>query len=64
LSKLRDGDDNGQTSDFKLLSALFLLVDGELSRARLMSAEPPFFSKIDSLSTGGIDTPAACELSY
>lgn len=41
--QIRDDDVDGLTSAFKLLSALFLLVDGELSRTRLLSEHPPRF---------------------
>jgi len=74
IEQIRDGDDNGQTSDFKLLSALFLLVDGELSRARLMSAEPPFFRRLTALAqaalihrqlvNSAIDVDAFCEWAF
>lgn len=45
IEQIRDDDVDGSASEFKLLSALFLLVDGELSRTRLLSGAPP--------STGG-----------
>lgn len=54
IEQIRDDDDDGQASDFKLLSALFLLVDGELSRARLMPAEPPFFRRLTALSQAAL----------
>ena len=38
IEQIRDDDVDGQASGFKLLSALFVLVDGELSRTRLLSA--------------------------
>lgn len=47
---IRDDDVAGSASGFKLLSALFVLVDGELSRTRLFSAEPPFYRRLVSLS--------------
>jgi len=54
IEQTRDDDVDGDASDFKLLSALFLLVDGELSRARLMSAEPPFFRRLTALSQAAL----------
>jgi len=54
IEQTRDDDVDGQASDFKLLSALFLLVDGELSRARLMSAEPPFFRRFAAFSQAAL----------
>ena len=54
IEKIRDDDVDGQTSDFKLLSALFCLVDGELSRTRLLSAEPPFYRRLAALSQASL----------
>ncbi len=50
IKKLRDDDVEGPASSFKLLSALFLLVDGELSNTRLFSNEPPFYRRLAALS--------------
>ena len=50
IEQIRDDDIEGQASGFKLLSALFCLVDGELSRIRLFSVEPPFYRRLAALS--------------
>ena len=50
IEQIRDDDIDSSTSEFQLLSALFFLVDGELSRSRVMSAEPPFYRRLASLS--------------
>ena len=50
IEQMRDEDVDDSTSGFKLFSALFVLVDGELSRTRLMSSEPPFYRRLASLS--------------
>lgn len=50
IEHIRDDDVAGQMSNFKILSALFCLVDGELSRTRLFSAEPPFYRRLAALS--------------
>ncbi|HEY0829285.1 MAG TPA: hypothetical protein VGE40_14385, partial [Bacilli bacterium] len=50
IEQIRDDDVEGGSSGFKLLSALFVLVDGELSKTRLYSVEPPFFRRLASLS--------------
>ena len=50
IEKIRDDDVDGQASGFNLLSALFCLVDGELSRTRLLSSEPPFYRRLAALS--------------
>ena len=50
IKQIRDDDPDNKTSSFKLLSGLFFLVDGELSRTRLFSTEPPFYRRLASLS--------------
>ena len=50
IERIRDDDVHGQMSSFKLLSALFCLVDGELSRTRLFSAGPSFYRRLAALS--------------
>ena len=54
IEQIRDDNVDGQASGFKLLSALFLLVDGELSRTRLLSAEPPFYRRLAALSQAAL----------
>ncbi len=54
VKQIRDDDVNGQRSGFTLLSALFILVDGELSRTRLLSTEPPFYRRLASLSQAAL----------
>ena len=50
IQQIRDDDIDGTTSEFNLLSALFILVDGEIARTRLLSDEPPFYRRLASLS--------------
>ncbi|HHJ18761.1 MAG TPA: hypothetical protein ENJ84_02850 [Gammaproteobacteria bacterium] len=54
VKQIRDDDTEGSDQGLKLLSALFILVDGELSRTRLMSAEPPFYRRLASLSQAAL----------
>ena len=54
IEQIRDDDVDASTSEFKLFAALFVLVDGELSRMRLMSAEPPFYRRLASLSQAAL----------
>ncbi|MEW8051280.1 MAG: hypothetical protein AB2809_12975 [Candidatus Thiodiazotropha sp.] len=54
VEKIRDDDVDGSARGLKLLSALFILVDGELSRTRLMSTEPPFYRRLASLSQAAL----------
>lgn len=39
--QIRDDDIEGPTSSFKLFAALYVLVDGELARSRLLCSAPP-----------------------
>ena len=48
--QIRDDDIEGAASEFKLFAALFVLVDGEISRTRLLSTEPPFYRRLASLA--------------
>lgn len=50
IEQIRDDDIDGQMSGFKLLSALFCLVDGQLSKTRLLLAKPPFYRRLAALS--------------
>lgn len=54
IKLIRDDDCTGQGSGFKLLSALFALVDGELSRIRLFTKEPPFYRRLASLAQSAL----------
>ena len=54
IEQIRDDDIDGQASGFELLSALFCLVDGELSRTRLLSSEPPFYRRLAALSQAAL----------
>ena len=54
IEQIRDDDVDEQASGFKLLSALFCLVDGELSRTRLFSSEPPFYRRLAALSQAAL----------
>ena len=50
IEQIRDDDVDGQASSFELLSALFCLVYGELSRIQLFQKEPPFYRRLAALS--------------
>lgn len=50
VHRIRDEDVEDNANNFKLFSSLFILVDGELSRTRLMAGEPPFYRRLASLS--------------
>lgn len=50
VESIRDDDVSDKSSEFKLLAALFNLVDGEISRTRLFFSEPPFYRRLASLA--------------
>ncbi len=54
IVQIRDDDAYGAESRFKLLSILFTLADGELSRTRIFSEYPPFYRRLASLSQAAL----------
>lgn len=50
VKSIRDDDESDKSSEFRLLAALFNLVDGEIARTRLFSSEPPFYRRLASLA--------------
>ena len=54
IKNIRDEDVDGPKSEFKLFLALFVLVDGELSRTRLMSTKPPFYRRLASMAQAAL----------
>ena len=54
IENIRDDDVDEQGNGFKLFSALFILVGGEMSRVRLLSAEPPFYRRLAALSQAAL----------
>lgn len=54
VGRIRDEDVEGKQSDFNLFSALFVLVDGELSRRRFFAGEPPFYRRLAALAQGAL----------
>ena len=54
VNRIRNDDADDNASEFKLFSALFVLVDGELSRTRLMAGEPPFYRRLASLAQAAL----------
>lgn len=54
VHRIRDDDVEGEASEFKLFSALFVLVDGELARTRLLAEEPPFYRRLASLAQAAL----------
>lgn len=54
VHRIRDDDVESRASEFKLFSALFILVDGELARTRLLAEEPPFYRRLASLAQAAL----------
>lgn len=54
IGQIRYDDVDESASGFKLLSALFVIVDGELSRIRLFAAEPPFYRRLAALAQAAL----------
>ncbi|MBD3307714.1 hypothetical protein GF348_15125 [candidate division KSB3 bacterium] len=54
INRIRDDDVRDDSSEFKLFSALFILVDGELARKRLLADEPPFYRRLASLAQAAL----------
>ena len=54
IREIREDGDSEQTRGFKLLSALFWFVDGEISRMRLFTDEPPFYRRLAALSQAAL----------
>jgi hypothetical protein len=50
FKKIRGDEAKESANEFKLFSALFVLVDGELSRTRLLVDKPPFYRRLASLA--------------
>ena len=72
--QIRDDEVNKPESGFKLLASLFVLVDGEIARSRILLKEPPFYRRLASLAQAalihqqyisyGIAAHEVCEWAY
>lgn len=54
VQRIRGDDTESKNSEFKLFSALFILVDGELARTRLLVGAPPFYRRLASLAQAAL----------
>lgn len=50
IRRIRDDNAEDDASMYRLFYSLFVLVDGELARTRLMANEPPFYRRLASLA--------------
>ncbi len=72
ITQILEDKPEDETSDFQLLSALFIMVYGEISRTRLLSECPPFYRRLaalthaaliqDQIKKTDIDRGKLCEL--
>lgn len=51
---IRDDEVEGEASEFNLLSALFILVDGDLARKHILIEQPPFYRRLASLAQAAL----------
>lgn len=54
INLIRDDDITQKNSGFNVFSALFMFVDGELSRLRMFSTEPPFYRRFAALAQAAL----------
>lgn len=54
VHRIRDDEAEDKASEFNLFSALFVLVDGELARTRLLADKPPFYRRLASLAQAAL----------
>ena len=54
IEAIRDNDVDSSARGLKLLSSLYILVDGEVTRKRLMADTPPFYRRLASLAQAAL----------
>lgn len=54
ISQIRDDNVDGERSRFQLLSALIILVEGELSRTKTLREKPPFWRRLASIAQASL----------
>lgn len=54
VNRIRDDDPESTDSELRLFSALFVLVDGELSRKRILADRPVFYRRLASLAQAAL----------
>ena len=54
IEQIRDDDPDDAQSRFGLLSALVILVDGELSRTKVLRGSPPFWRRLASIAQASL----------
>lgn len=54
IEQIRDDDAEAANSRFRLLSALAVLVDGEVSRAKILADKPPFWRRLATIAQASL----------
>lgn len=60
IEKIRDDEPASTNSRFRLLSALVILVEGEVSRAKLLVGHPPFWRRLASIAQASLIERCIC----
>jgi hypothetical protein len=54
VDQIRDDNADDEKSRFQLLSALIMLVDGEIARTRILREKPPFWRRLASIAQASL----------
>lgn len=54
IAQIRDDNVDDERSRFQLLSALIILVEGELSRTKVLRGKPPFWRRLSSIAQASL----------
>ncbi len=54
IEQIRDDNVDSERSRFQLLSALIILVEGELSRTKVLNEKPPFWRRLASITQASL----------
>ncbi|MES0034857.1 hypothetical protein NKJ74_06165 [Mesorhizobium sp. M0046] len=60
VQQIRDDDPNSSDSRFRLLSALTVLIDGEVSRAKTLLDKPPFWRRLATIAQASLIERCIC----
>lgn len=60
IEQIRDDDAEAANSRFRLLSALAVLVDGEVSQAKILAGKPPFWRRLATIAQASLIERCVC----
>ncbi|NGO56267.1 hypothetical protein, partial [Allomesorhizobium camelthorni] len=60
IQQIRDDDTDSANSRFRLLSALAVLVEGEVSRAKTLAGKPPFWRRLATIAQASLIERCIC----